>query len=198
MESTTPTTTTQNKVISKSEADNVRKRIEGFVSVMNRAPRVIKSNDFAGGAKYVPIEEMEMALDEFFVGQWETRAVGQGAKLIGNAIVYDIELRVLHPVTGNWLTRCGTGSCKIELQATRKDKQTGKVYQQGAAHALDFEKMNASALERNVPAAKAMAFRNACLSLGKLFGRDLNRDEGRSYNPIYSNAMAARKEASKS
>lgn len=188
---TTPTTQDHGQIVTKAEADELRERIENFLKHVNQPPRVIKANQFAGGARYVPIEEMEMSLDELFVGQWETRIIPPGAKLIGNAIVYDLEIRFRHPVTGNWLTRAGSGSCKIELRAHKKDRN-GNIIERGAEHALDFEKINSSALERNVPSAKAMAFRNACQSIGQMFGRDLNRDEARQYSSIYSNAKAKR------
>ena len=173
----------QTNAISHNDTlEEIRQKLESFNKAIHRAPKgPVKVNQQAGGSKYVPIEELEMLMDEIFMGHWQSKAVGGGAKIVGNSVVYDIEVSFLHPVSGMWITRAGSGAVPIQLKSQN--------HQGGARHALDFERINPMAIQKNAPAAKAYAFRNAVQSIGRMFGRDLNRDSGRTYNSIYSNKM---------
>lgn len=160
------------------EINQIRKRLEDFTKAIHKDPQNIKANKYSGGAQYVPIEELEMLMDEIFLGHWKTRTIG-AARVVGDSIAYDLEVDFLHPVSGIWLTRSGSGAVPLELKAG----------QNGAIHRLDFEKINAKAIQKNAPAAKAMAFRNAVQSIGRIFGRDLNRDAARHYEKKYSKKL---------
>jgi hypothetical protein len=79
-----------------------------------------------------------------------------------NAIQVTGTLSVLHPVSGVWIKRSGMAAKECQLRAGSKT--------------IGVESLSPKALERDVPIAKAEAFKNAVKSLGNAFGRSLNRD----------------------
>ncbi len=99
-------------------------------------------------------------MDLLFFGQWACKLVGQ-PQILGNSCVVSVEVSFLHPTTGNWLTRAGTGA--QDVQCDSNGRALGK------------------ALIKAVPSAKSIAFKNACKSIGKKFGRDLNRQDEASF-----------------
>lgn len=135
---------------------NVKPLLDDFMKKLSLKPneKVIKTNPFSQNAKYIPIEVIESALDSIFQGLWKVDNLQCSIQI--NSIVVSLDLHVLHPITRTWLTRSGIGAVPVEL-----DKVTKEV--------------NSKALHKNVPAAKAFAFRNAAQSLGRRFGRNLNR-----------------------
>ena len=149
-----------------AEAQEMRDRLMNFVKFINKKPphQRVKKNKFANNADYLPIGFYEREMDKVFCGQWKSRFVG-GTKFAGaHSIVVDMEVDFKHPVTGEWLTRCGTGASQMQM-----DAKTGNVRDK--------------AVEIAAPRAKTMAFKNACKSIGDLFGRHLNReDEGEMEN----------------
>ena len=134
------------------------KQAENFGELLNKPPKAskIKRNKFANNAKYLSISEYEMKMDLMFFGQWSSKLVGQ-PQILGNSCVVSVEVSFLHPTTGNWLTRAGTGA--QDVQCDSNGRALGK------------------ALIKAVPSAKSIAFKNACKSIGKMFGRDLNRED---------------------
>lgn len=169
------------------ELDLIRKRIENWTKAVHKDPQNVKANKYSQGAQYVPIEELEMLMDEIFLGHWKSRTIS-AARVVGDSIAYDLEVDFLHPVSGIWLTRAGSGAIPIELEGDKKDGN-GNILSKGALNRLDFEKINSKAIHKNAPAAKAMAFRNAVQSIGRIFGRDLNRDAARHYEKKYSKKL---------
>ena len=147
--------------------DELRERCMNFDKVKNRKPRKEreKVNTYANNAKYYEVGFMEMKMDELFLGHWETIPVGQ-VQVIGNSVVYDMKIRFLHPVTGVWIERAGTGCVEIQLDGNGRAKN--------------------KALAKGVGAAKTMAFKNAVKSIGRAFGRDLNRSFEDEYERLYN------------
>ena len=138
-----------------------RERVENFLKKMHQspAPSTIKVNKFAGNSSYLGVSQLEMEIDKFYLGIWNFIPVGQGSQVLINSVTYDGILEVFHPVLGIWIKRAGTGAVPIQIV-----KETG----------LPQDK----SIQKAVGAAKSMAFKNACKSLGKRFGRDLNRVAG--------------------
>ena len=120
---------------------------------------VIKKNKFANNAEYLEIGYLEMQLDRIFHGQWHFEVTE--CKLLLNSIQVTGNLSVLHPVSGVWINRSGIAAKQVQLKS-------------GATEYLP-ENLSSKALERDVPIAKAEAFKNAVKSLGNAFGRHLNR-----------------------
>lgn len=149
--------------------ENLRLQLNGFMNIVSTKPNpsVLKANPFANNAKYVPIGIIQMKLDQIFLGHWEWEITD--TKILGNAICVTGVLRVLHPFTRHWIKRSGIGAIPFELKS--------------GSNPNEAEKINAKAVTKNAPAANAEAFKNACKTLGNMFGRHLNRDFDANYKP---------------
>jgi hypothetical protein len=157
--------------------------LQKFVKLTNKMPdqHEIMVNQHAGGTQYLPISYLEMGLDEIFFGLWET--VNFKWERMGNEIVGSLDLRVFHPVANIWITRTGASATMIRL------KKDSKSY--------ELENKITNALEMDFPHLKADCLRNAVQSLGKLFGRDLNRKFTDIYKPlIHQHEIEAGRETS--
>lgn len=137
--------------------------LQEYKSLVNTTPRKswVKTNKFSQNAKYLPIGIVEELLSGIFPF-WQVEQHGE-PKILGNSIVISVNLKVFHPLLGQWLSYAGVGAVPIEVE---KD-----------AHPTDFTKINSKALHKNVPAALSFAVNNAAKKIGKLFGSHLNRDE---------------------
>ncbi len=149
-------------------------RIQKFQQFLQRdpSPKEIRANKFAGNSKYLPISFMEMTLDEIFFGLWETKNFH--TENIANEIVGHLELRFFHPLAKTWLTRTGAGAVQIQMRSTEKG---------GSGDITNIKDKIVNTLSKDYPHLKAECFRNACLSIGKMFGRDLNREFDDQYIP---------------
>ena len=142
--------------------------LDDFAKKLNKQvnPKVVKINRFSQGAKYVPISVLESALDSLFMGLWKTENMKYSVDL--NSIIVSLDVSVFHPIAKIWITRTGIGAVPIEIS-----KET--------------HELSSKALHKNVPAAKSYAFRNAVLSLGRRFGRNLNREFDFNFTPDTEN-----------
>jgi hypothetical protein len=129
----------------------------------------IKVNKYSDNAQYLPIRKVEDLLRSFF-GTYQVEMIEQ-PHILGNSVVISVHLKVYHPILREWLTYAGTGAVPIELE---KD-----------ASPLQFEKIKAKGLHKNIPAAKAYAISNAAKSIGRVFGSDLNNDEMSEIYNVY-------------
>lgn len=131
-----------------------------------------------GKAQTVTISHIEMTLDEYFFGLWETENFRWNQ--IGNEVVGAIDLKVFHPVVNGWLKRTGAASIVIMV-----DKAPEGISQQERNQwALNTANKKSNALDMAFPKLKAECLKNAAQSLGKLFGRDLNRKKQDGFNPL--------------
>lgn len=166
----------QENTLAHVNDDEVRGKVENYLTVVNKQPKQSKilQNKFANNSDYLPIEHIELKMDELFMGLWKSRLTSP-VSIQGNAVVANVEVDFYHPVVNIWLTRCGTGAISIQI-----DSKTGMAQNK--------------ALEKAVGAAKTQAFKNAVKSIGKSFGRDLNRKHEdvyeRKYTTIPSNKEA--------
>ena len=126
-------------------------------------------------AKYLPISEMEMHLDELFFGQWQTDNFKW--EMFLNEIVGSIEISVFHPISKVWLKRTGASAIKIMTDSLSPENKKKMTKQQINEYALNISNKKAGALSDlgQFARLKADCFKNACLSIGKSFGRDVNR-----------------------
>lgn len=153
-----PAQTKTNEVAQPQE--DVRINIQNFITNLNKHdPKDGVDTTPDGRARTLGISHVEMTLDEYFLGLWETENFRWS--VISNEVVGSIDLVVTHPVTGQKYKRVGAASIIIMV-----DK---------GASALDVSKKKANALDLGFPKLKAECTKNAAQSLGKLFGRDLNR-----------------------
>ncbi len=139
-------------------------------------PKEIKKNKFANNSQYLPISFLEMTLDEIFFGLWQTKNFN--TKVIANEIAGELELWYFHPTAKTWLCRIGAGAVQIQFRSPEKG---------GSGDITNIGDKIQNTLTKDYPHLKAECFRNACLSLGKSFGRDLNREFEDQYKPVIPN-----------
>lgn len=135
---------------------NELKKFNQLLSVQPRPKEV----GIMQGNEYVPIQVQEAKLDDIYNGLWQVR--NMSIQLIANEVVTSLELGVFHPIAKEWIWRSGIGSVPVQQAKGSKIRDM-----------VDTKIPNA--LQKNAPASKAFAFKNACQSLGVTFGRELNR-----------------------
>jgi hypothetical protein len=146
-------------------------QLQDFQAKLNREPNaddLDKTPD--GKARTLPISFIEMTLDEIFLGQWETSEPTY--QQIFNEVVGSIVLTVWHPITGRTIRRVGFASIVITQD---KDAQISDFNVTKKKNALDM----------SFPKLKAECTKNAAQTLGKIFGRDLNRKKTDTYTPAF-------------
>jgi hypothetical protein len=143
---------------------------EQYLSFLHEKPKKaeVKPNKQAGGALYIPIGISEMKLDTLTGGLWSTQ--NEQRQIVANELLVSIEVKFFHPAAKVWLTRVGVAAVPIQ--------------QSRGATITDMDAKIKNALVKNYPAVKAQAFKNAVQSIGRTFGRDLNREDQIQYNPL--------------
>lgn len=164
--------TAQELTTINQDTDNeMRIKLQNFIKgILHKEPAAneIRVNKMANGSKYVPISYLEMNLDEMFFGLWQTKNFQ--SLPVANEIVGSIEVHYFHPVAKTWICRIGAGAVMIQ--------------QEKGAQITDLNAKYKNTLTKDYPHLKAECFRNACQSIGKAFGRDLNREFNDQYTPI--------------
>jgi hypothetical protein len=156
--------------------DGGLQQAEAFIKDFLAVPpeeQELKINKFVKNAKYLPISFVENKLDEMFLGAWEV--TGFHYQVVANEIVGSLQLRVFHPVLQIWLSRTGAAAVQIQM----KSKENG-----GDGDITNVRNKITNTLEKDFPHLKAECIKNAARSLGKAFGRDLNRNEFDNYEPL--------------
>lgn len=133
-----------------------------------------------GKASTVVISHIEMTLDELFFGRWSTVDFKWSA--ITNEVQGSLELHVVHPITGETIVRTGAASVVITVDKVPDEVKDNQ--QQKNRWALDPSNKKSNALDLAFPKLKAECLKNAAQSLGKIFGRDLNRKNRDFYSPF--------------
>lgn len=161
------TTPTQDLRAFLSQTDYMSK-LEKFLKLLHREPKNVQINKQANNSKYIPIDHVETTLDRLYFGLWSTYNFRY--QVVANEIVGSIELEIIHPLTGLPLRRTGAGSVPI-----RQNK---------GSQLTDITQKIKTALVMDFPHLKAQCLKNAAQSLGKAFGRSLNRDFMAEYKPM--------------
>lgn len=148
--------------------------LEEFQRKLNEPPpqNEIQRNDAAGGSLYLPISYVQMTLDELYFGQWESYL--DYIQVIANEVIGFGRLVVTHPVTGQKITRAGAAAVMIQMKS-ESNGGTGKI--------SDVDNKIKNTLVKDFPHLKAEVEKSAAKTLGKRFGRDLNRKHVDTYNP---------------
>lgn len=163
-----------------NNTQDLRLQIQEFQRRLNAEPEVSELDRTPDGkAKTLPISFVEMSLDELFLGQWGTE--GFTSKVIANEVCGEIELWVIHPITGNRIVR--TGAAGIIIQVDKAPE--GMSNQERNEWALNPSNKKSNALDLGYPKLKAECTKNAAQSLGKIFGRDLNRKKADVFQAAY-------------
>lgn len=155
-------------------------QLQQFLSQLNTDPPVEELEKTPDGkAKTLPISFVEMKLDEIFLGQWGSS--GFTSKVISNEVCGEVVLWVVNPITGLRIERQGASAIIIQVDKA-PDELTGKDRNQWA---IDVLNKKPNALDLGYPKLKAECVKNAAQSLGKVFGRDLNRKKKDFFQPHY-------------
>lgn len=153
------------------------KLVQGFAAFLNTNvdSTKLEEHPIVKGVYYLPISFMESTLDSLFFGLWET--VNFRWERILNEIVASIDLRVYHPIAKIWITRVGVGATDIKVDKIPDELKKKMTREEINGWHIDPSNKKPYALGMGSFATlKAFCFKNACLSLGKSFGRDANRD----------------------
>lgn len=168
--------------------DDLRVKLENFTKLLNKQPKQEELHKTPDGKAYhYPISYVEMSLDEIFFGLWSTENFKWSA--IQNEVQGSIDLVVFHPMTGFTIRRTGAASVQIMVDATPEEIKNDK--QAKNAWSIDVLNKKPNALDMGFPKLKAECVKNAALSLGKAFGRDINRKLVDEFNPLISGSDKA-------
>ncbi len=159
---------------------NIQAR-EDFLKRMNEPPPVTKKQaDYAkipdnqDGYDTIPIGLVENTLDEVYLGLWKTHSPTY--QVVCNEIIGTIILEVFDPSAKIWISRIGGAAVTIRQ---KKDSQITDISSKiKTALQMDFPKLMYS-----------MCLKSAAKSLGKKFGRDLNRKFEDFYESVYTNEI---------
>lgn len=156
--------------ISENNDQNVLIKLQKFQALLHKEPDpqgLDKTPD--GKAKTLVISYIEMLLDELFFGQWSLTDEKYQREF--NEVVGSATLTVIHPISGREIKRVGFASIVITQDADTK--------------LIDFNSAKKkNALDLSFPKLKSEILKNAASSLGKSFGRDMNRKKVDHYNPL--------------
>lgn len=149
--------------------------LEKFMRKLNEEPpkAEILINEQAGKSHYLPISFVQMKLDELYYGLWESEITH--VQVIANEIIGYGTLTVTHPITGGKITRAGAAAVMVQM----KSKENG-----GNGLISDVENKIKNTLVKDFPHLKAEIEKSAAKTLGKIFGRDLNRKYTDTYTPF--------------
>lgn len=193
-------TKTETALVNSEEFAKALKNVQDFQIRLAKPAKKsqIKKNEMIPNLSYIPIGHIESLLDEFFFGLWETKNFQYSH--IANELVGSLELVVFHPAAQKWLTRIGAGAVMIQFEAKYETDNEGKPDKKRKIKTdiTDIRGKILNTLVKDFPHLKSTCISNAARSLGKVFGRDLNRKEEASYNPMLkilnSDQMALRME----
>lgn len=137
-------------------------KLNEFTEALSSKPSEteIKINKQANNSSYIPIEVTESKLDYYFNGLWKTTDFKW--QVIANELAGSIQLHIFHPVAGVWLERSGGAGVMIQF---KKDSEIS-----------DINNKIKNTLVKDVGHLKTECIKNAAKSLGRQFGRNLNRD----------------------
>jgi hypothetical protein len=159
-----------NKLRTNPEERDIKVRLEKFLAMLNQEPDkawLVKSAD--GKAQTLGISFVENELDTVFFGLWSVENVTY--QQIINEVVCTVELVLTHPITGKEIRRAGFASTVITQDS-------------GAPLSSFQDTKKKNSLDLAFPKMKSEAIKNAAQSLGKRFGRDLNRRQEAAYKPL--------------
>jgi hypothetical protein len=151
--------------------------LEQFNAMLNAPPEAheIAINKAANNSKFVPISFVQMKLDKFFMGLWRTRDFRYS--VVVNEICGSITLEYYHPFAKCWITREGSAAVMI--------------MQKSGSDISDVNAKIKNTLQKDLPHLMASCIVSAAKTIGKTFGRDLNRKDEDDYETFYTDIAQA-------
>jgi hypothetical protein len=148
---------------------SLKEELMKFNQTLAQAPKIGEVKTHREGWRYIPIQVIEDKLDHFFQGHWIVKNFKY--QVIANEMIGSLDLAVLHPVTGMWIERTGTGAVIIQ-QRVKKDDKGNRL----PIDITDISSKIPNTLTRDMGHLKAECIKNAAKSLGRAFGSDVNRE----------------------
>ena len=121
----------------------------------------LKKHEYINNYFYLPLDKVELLLDTMTLN-WECEIINYN--LIANSLCVHCRLKVTH-LDGSVRVMDGIGAAPIQVNA--------------GASPIDQSAMKSYAIHIGLPAAYSYALKNAAKKMGKIFGRDIERE-----NPI--------------
>jgi len=109
--------------------------------------------------KYMPIEKTEFLLTKIFQ-RWSVEVIATGVMF--QSVYVHVRLKVINPLNGQEMSQDGLGAMAIQTDA--------------GASAADLSKIKNSAVMMALPSAESYAIKDAAEKFGRIFGKDLNRN----------------------
>lgn len=167
-----------------SDNEKTRLQLQEFIKKLNAEPDMNELEKTPDGKAWsLPISFVEMTLDEIFLGLWGTENFKWSA--IANEVQGSLELVLTHPVTGREIRRTGAASVVITVDSLSDEEKKGMTREARNLYALNPENKKPNALDMSFPKLKAECTKNAAQTLGKVFGRDINRRKSDIFKPAY-------------
>lgn len=164
------------------DSERIKLLLQNFAHKLNAEPNPTEFDKTPDGkASFLPISFIEMTLDEIFLGQWGTENFKWSA--ITNEVQGSLELVLVHPITGKEIRRTGAASIVITVDSLSPEEKDKMSKQARNLFALNPENKKPNALDLGFPKLKAECVKNAASSLGKVFGRDINRKQKDVFRP---------------
>lgn len=184
MENNSQLTKQENQITHGEDASSkeFRLKCQVFIQNLNKLPSQESIDQTADKKAFtVLISHIEMLLDEYFFGLWETENFKWST--IANEVVGSIDLVFIHPVTGMRMRR--TGAAAIQIMVDKVPDGVNGV-EKNRWH-LNTDNKKPNALDMGFPKLKSECLKNAAQSLGKMFGRDLNRLKSDNFQGLIKN-----------
>lgn len=158
------------QVMDDSLNKKILQRLQDFQKQMDYKPRkVVRETILNESFEQIPISFLEHELKKMFFGLCQFECVSYA--MIVNEITVHARIKVYHPIIRQWLSYDGVAAIPVQ-----QDKDT-KVNEFMSAK-------KSKAMAKNLPAAYAIAIKNAAKKIGKRFGGDLNRKHEDIYDPF--------------
>lgn len=165
------------------DPEKLRILLQNFANKLNAEPNPAEFEKTPDGkANFLPISFIEMTLDEIYLGRWSHENYKWSA--ITNEVQGSIELVLIHPITGDTIRRTGAASIVITVDSLSDESKDKMTKQERNLYALNPENKKPNALDMGFPKLKQECVKNAAQSLGKVFGRDINRKKRDVFRPM--------------
>lgn len=128
-----------------------------------------QGNERSVPTEFIPIEKVELLLTMIYQ-DWDVEVLREGA--LFNSVYCAVRVHYRHPITGTMRYVDGVGAVAVQTD--------------GGKAASDLAAIKSNAIQIGLPAAKTYAQKDAVESLGRIFGKDLNRRDVADFTMAYA------------
>lgn len=122
--------------------------------------------------QYLPVERVKFLLTRIFQRwEWQIKTASQ----LFNSVTVIGTLKVLDPITGEWIQNDGIGAVGVQTDAGKS--------------ASDMASIKTDAVMKAAPAAESYALKNAAEKFGLIFGGNLMKDVA-PFTPTYAQPVS--------